>query len=251
MRGYYHPNARNPLSRSADRIERTRFSDWPLALKSILGFWFVYALTVAARALMGTDPLTTLLNKLIVIHRYRADGARLCRPRELRIRSEHSEKGDRRRPRLVRRFLGHGRQLHRNRRHDARAKGGLPLPVARRLRDHREGPHAHRRAARAGAAGADLAARRTARCQQAHPLRRRHGGRLAVLLRRLERLLPGHRRAGRSAKCQAKARSKPKAPHRPRRSGRSATRSIRTSCSTRSTRCRRWSWPAARTRPRA
>ena len=52
---------------SADRIERTRFSDWPLAIKSILGFWFVYALTVAARALMGTDPLTTLLNKLIVI----------------------------------------------------------------------------------------------------------------------------------------------------------------------------------------
>ena len=53
--------------RSTDRIERTRFSDWPLAIKSILGFWFVYALTVAARALMGTDPLTTLLNKLIVI----------------------------------------------------------------------------------------------------------------------------------------------------------------------------------------
>jgi len=52
---------------STDRIERSRFSDWPLAIKSILGFWFVYALTVAARALMGTDPLTTLLNKLIVI----------------------------------------------------------------------------------------------------------------------------------------------------------------------------------------
>ena len=54
-------------STSADRIERGRFSDWPLAIKSILGFWFVYALTVAARALMGTDPLTILLNKLIVI----------------------------------------------------------------------------------------------------------------------------------------------------------------------------------------
>jgi two-component system LytT family sensor kinase len=25
---------------------RTRFSDWPLALKSILGFWCFYALTV-------------------------------------------------------------------------------------------------------------------------------------------------------------------------------------------------------------
>ena len=54
-------------STSAERIERSRFSDWPLAIKSILGFWFVYALTVAARALMGTDPLTILLNKLIVI----------------------------------------------------------------------------------------------------------------------------------------------------------------------------------------
>ena len=52
---------------SADRIVRGRFSDWPLALKSILGFWFVYALTVAARALMGTDPITILLNKLLFI----------------------------------------------------------------------------------------------------------------------------------------------------------------------------------------
>ena len=52
---------------SADRIDRCRFSDWPLALKSILGFWFVYALTVAARALMGTDPITILLNKLLFI----------------------------------------------------------------------------------------------------------------------------------------------------------------------------------------
>ena len=51
----------------ADRVERGRFSDWPLALKSILGFWFVYALTVAARALMGTDPVTILFNKLISI----------------------------------------------------------------------------------------------------------------------------------------------------------------------------------------
>src|SRR3954447_15787521 len=46
---------------------RTRFSDWPLALKSILGFWLFYALTVVARAFLGSDPLTTLLNKLIVI----------------------------------------------------------------------------------------------------------------------------------------------------------------------------------------
>ena len=44
-----------------------RFADWRLALKSILGFWFVYALTVVARALLGTDPGTVLRNKLFVI----------------------------------------------------------------------------------------------------------------------------------------------------------------------------------------
>ena len=44
-----------------------RFADWRLALKSILGFWFVYALTVVARALLGTDPGTVLRNKLMVI----------------------------------------------------------------------------------------------------------------------------------------------------------------------------------------
>lgn len=46
---------------------RSRFSDWPLAVKSILGFWFFYALTVVARAFLGTDPWTTLENKLAVI----------------------------------------------------------------------------------------------------------------------------------------------------------------------------------------
>ena len=46
---------------------RTRFSDWPLAVKSILGFWLFYALTVVARAFLGTDPWTTLENKLVVI----------------------------------------------------------------------------------------------------------------------------------------------------------------------------------------
>ena len=46
---------------------RTRFSDWPLAVKSILGFWFFYAMTVVARAFLGTDPWTTLENKLVVI----------------------------------------------------------------------------------------------------------------------------------------------------------------------------------------
>ena len=44
-----------------------RFADWPLALKSILGFWLVYAATVVARALLGSDPLTMLQNKLVTL----------------------------------------------------------------------------------------------------------------------------------------------------------------------------------------
>jgi two-component system, LytTR family, sensor kinase len=46
---------------------RTRFSDWPFAVKSILGFWFFYALTVVLRAFLGTDPWTVLENKLVVV----------------------------------------------------------------------------------------------------------------------------------------------------------------------------------------
>jgi two-component system LytT family sensor kinase len=46
---------------------RTRFADWPFALKSIVGFWCFYALTVAVRAFLGTDPWTTFENKLFVI----------------------------------------------------------------------------------------------------------------------------------------------------------------------------------------
>ena len=46
---------------------RTRFRDWPFAVKSILGFWLFYALTVVARAFLGSDPWTTLENKLVVI----------------------------------------------------------------------------------------------------------------------------------------------------------------------------------------
>jgi two-component system, LytTR family, sensor kinase len=50
-------------------IARTdgRFSDWPIAAKSIVGFWAFYALTVVARALFGTDPVTVLRNKLLTI----------------------------------------------------------------------------------------------------------------------------------------------------------------------------------------
>jgi hypothetical protein len=46
---------------------RTRFGDWPLAVRSILGFWLFYALTVVVRAFLGTDPQTILVNKLVVI----------------------------------------------------------------------------------------------------------------------------------------------------------------------------------------
>jgi signal transduction histidine kinase len=46
---------------------RTQFADWPFALKSIVGFWCFYALTVVIRAFLGSDPWTTLQNKLIVV----------------------------------------------------------------------------------------------------------------------------------------------------------------------------------------
>ena len=46
---------------------RTRFADWKFATKSILGFWIFYGLTVVARAFLGTDPSTVLVNKLAVI----------------------------------------------------------------------------------------------------------------------------------------------------------------------------------------
>ena len=44
-----------------------RFADWPLAVKSILGFWLFYAVTVVARALLGRDPVTVLENKSLTI----------------------------------------------------------------------------------------------------------------------------------------------------------------------------------------
>ncbi len=41
-----------------------RFADWRLALKSILAFWLIYALTLVARAFLGSDPMTVLQNRL-------------------------------------------------------------------------------------------------------------------------------------------------------------------------------------------
>ncbi|MFL6733856.1 MAG: sensor histidine kinase [Sphingomicrobium sp.] len=46
---------------------REQFSHWRLALKSILGFWAFYALTVVLRALLGSDPVTVLRNKLVTV----------------------------------------------------------------------------------------------------------------------------------------------------------------------------------------
>jgi len=48
-------------------LRTSRFTDWPLAVKSILGFWLFYALTVVARAFLGTDPLTAMQNRLLTI----------------------------------------------------------------------------------------------------------------------------------------------------------------------------------------
>src|SRR5215210_6529790 len=46
---------------------RGRFADWPVAVKSILGFWLFYAVTVVARALLGRDPVTVLQNKSVTV----------------------------------------------------------------------------------------------------------------------------------------------------------------------------------------
>lgn len=50
-------------------IDRTRerFSDLPLALKSILGFWAVYYLTVVVRAFLGNDPVKLLQNRAVTV----------------------------------------------------------------------------------------------------------------------------------------------------------------------------------------
>ena len=48
-------------------VVRSRFEDWPQAVKSIVGFWFFYLLTVVARAFLGHDPLTVLGNRAVTI----------------------------------------------------------------------------------------------------------------------------------------------------------------------------------------
>ena len=48
-------------------VVRTRFSDWPLAVQSILGFWLFYLLTVVARAFLGHDPITLIEVRSVTI----------------------------------------------------------------------------------------------------------------------------------------------------------------------------------------
>ena len=55
------------LQHPRDRLRTAPLADWPLALKSILGFWAFYALTVVARAFLSADPITILQNKLLTI----------------------------------------------------------------------------------------------------------------------------------------------------------------------------------------
>ena len=43
---------------------RNRFQDWPLALKSIVGFWSFYALTVVLRGLLAPNALNAMWDKL-------------------------------------------------------------------------------------------------------------------------------------------------------------------------------------------
>jgi two-component system, LytTR family, sensor kinase len=47
--------------------ETGRFADWRLAMKSILVFWLVYSATLVARAFLGTDPITALRNRAIIV----------------------------------------------------------------------------------------------------------------------------------------------------------------------------------------
>ncbi len=49
------------------RSQSGRFADWRPALKSILGFWLVYYLTVVARAFLSEDPGTILVNRSLTL----------------------------------------------------------------------------------------------------------------------------------------------------------------------------------------
>jgi signal transduction histidine kinase len=58
------PLAADQLHAASPR-NASRFADWRLAAKTILGFWAIYAVTVVARAFLSSDPGTILLNRLL------------------------------------------------------------------------------------------------------------------------------------------------------------------------------------------
>lgn len=53
-----------PMLMMPPPMVQTRFRDWPFAVKSILGFWLFYALTVVLRALLAPDPVPAISDKL-------------------------------------------------------------------------------------------------------------------------------------------------------------------------------------------
>ncbi|HEU5482884.1 MAG TPA: histidine kinase [Sphingomicrobium sp.] len=48
-------------------LRERAFADWPLAVKSILGFWLFYAITVVGRALLARDPVTIMQNRALTL----------------------------------------------------------------------------------------------------------------------------------------------------------------------------------------
>jgi two-component system LytT family sensor kinase len=48
-------------------LARSRFADWPLALKSIIGFWSFYALTILLRAVLAPNAVFAIVDKLMNI----------------------------------------------------------------------------------------------------------------------------------------------------------------------------------------
>jgi two-component system, LytTR family, sensor kinase len=58
---------RVPMLMTRPPLVQSRFRDWPLAVKSILGFWLVYYATVIARAFLTDDAVTVLLNRSLTL----------------------------------------------------------------------------------------------------------------------------------------------------------------------------------------
>ena len=176
-------------------------------VKSILGFWLFYALTVVARASSG--PIRGRCSRTSCVidrHRHRPDRAHLPGDRRLRPKGNHSPQGrDRRRPASLVASL---------------IMGATPDPDRRLSAREQRGDSASRRAkACLIEKGNQIRIERNAgeplvmtlpkvaraRCQQAYPLRARRRGHLAVLLPRLERLLSCQPGAGRGARRRAPA----------------------------------------------